>query len=149
VVAHTFEAFGRARNSFDGRPYFLQIPIFRLLLDGGYLAVSIFFVMSGYVCSIKPLKLARAGKAAEARQVIASSAFRRTIRLGIPASFATLCSWLLCQSGGYNVALSLPPHYWLNYMSPRPSDFYSALQRLFNALVSGPINRHFANNLAS
>ena len=91
--------------------------------------------MSGYVCSIKPMKLARAGKAADARQVIASSAFRRVIRLAVPATIATLCSWFLCQVGGYNLALSLPGHYWLNYMSPHPSEFYYSLQRLLDALV--------------
>ena len=144
MIAHNFEAFGNAQNSFDGRPYLFQLPVFRLLLEGGYLAVSIFFIMSGYVCSIKPLKLSRAGKAAEARQVIASSAFRRTVRLAIPASFATLCSWILCQSGGYNMALSLPPHYWLNFMSTGPSDLYSSLQRLFDALVSGLATLHLS-----
>src|SRR5436305_8758949 len=89
-------------NSFDTRPYLFQLPIFKLCFEGGYLAVGIFFVMSGYVCSIKPLKLSRQGKTDETRKVIASSAFKRVIRLGIPATLATTISWAICHLGGYN-----------------------------------------------
>lgn len=87
------------------------------------------------MCSIKPLKLAMAGKPEEARKVIASSAFRRLIRLGIPATIAVTCSWFLCQMGGFNLSLSLPGHVWLNFHSARPTDWLTSIRLLFNAIV--------------
>jgi peptidoglycan/LPS O-acetylase OafA/YrhL len=134
VIAHGYEAFGWPETSFD-RPYIFQIPFTRLILDGGYLAVCIFFVLSGYVCSIKPLKLSQSGKPEEARKVIASSAFRRLIRLGIPATIATTCSWFLCQMGGFNLSLSLPGYVWLNFHSARPTDWITSVRSLFHAIV--------------
>jgi peptidoglycan/LPS O-acetylase OafA/YrhL len=122
-------------TSFDV-PFPFALPFFRLVLHGGFLAVAIFFVMSGYVCSIKPLKLARAGKADDARKVIASSAFRRVIRLGIPATVATTMSWFLCQVGAYDLAHSLPEDCWLSIHSAYKSqDFFSSIRNLFQALV--------------
>jgi peptidoglycan/LPS O-acetylase OafA/YrhL len=101
------------------------------------MAVAIFFVMSGYVCSIKALKLSRDGKPDEARKNIANSAFRRVIRLGLPASLATSISWFLCQIGAFEMAhSSLPEWAWLYFQSPWPSaDWSTAVRDLFRALV--------------
>ena len=100
------------------------------------MAVAIFFIMSGYVCSIKPLKLSRDGKPDEARKNIASSAFRRVIRLGIPAGLATTISWLFTQFGAFNMAHSMPEWSWLYFQSPWPSsDWFSAVKDLFRAIV--------------
>lgn len=121
VVGHTFESFYWPENAFD-RPYrILNYPYFRLILHGGFLAVTIFFIMSGYVCSIKPLKLMRSGKGDEARKVIVSSAFRRIIRLGAPSITATAISWLMDRFGAFNLAQTLPGHVWLRVFSP-PED---------------------------
>jgi peptidoglycan/LPS O-acetylase OafA/YrhL len=103
VVAHGYEAFGWPEHSFD-RPYIFQIPFIRLILDGGYLAVCIFFLLSGYLCAMKPLRLLRAGKPDEARRAIASGALRRLVRLGIPATLATTFSWFLTQIGAFTVS---------------------------------------------
>lgn len=93
--------------------------------------------MSGYVCSIKPLKLAREGKADEARKNIAASAFRRVVRLSIPAAIATTLSWLLCQLGGYHMAHSRAPQTsWLYFQSAWGSANWStAVKDLLKALV--------------
>lgn len=101
------------------------------------MAVGIFFIMSGYVCSIKPLKLAREGKPDEARKNIAASAFRRVVRLTIPASIATTLSWLLCQLGGFNMAHRRTPQTgWLYFQSPwRSGDWPTAIKDLLKALV--------------
>jgi|SRR5579862_1278700 len=123
-------------NSFDV-PFPFALPIFDLGLHGGFLAVCIFFVMSGYVCSIKPLKLARAGKADEARKAVSSSAFRRVIRLAIPAGIATTISWFLANVGAYDMAHGLPDDCWLNFHSGwGESNWPSAFQELIKALVS-------------
>jgi peptidoglycan/LPS O-acetylase OafA/YrhL len=121
-------------SSFDV-PFPFALPFFRILLHGGFLAVAVFFVMSGYVCSMKPLKLARAGKPDEARRSIASSAFRRVIRLALPATLATTISWFLCQMGGYSLAYTLE-NSWLNAHSAWYSpDWWSAIKSLLRAIV--------------
>jgi len=101
------------------------------------MSVGIFFIMSGYVCSIKPLKLARAGKPDEARKAIATSAFRRVVRLGIPASIATTISWLLCQLGGYNMAHNRTPETGFLYFQSAWASWTwpAAVKDLLKALV--------------
>jgi peptidoglycan/LPS O-acetylase OafA/YrhL len=135
VVAHGFQGFGMPDTSFDV-PFPFALPFFRLILHGGFLAVAIFFVLSGYVCSIKPLKLARVGKPEEARKVIGSSAFRRVIRLALPAMLATSISWWLAQVGAYDMAHNLPGYCWLHFHSAWPSDDWpTAFEDLIKAFV--------------
>jgi peptidoglycan/LPS O-acetylase OafA/YrhL len=90
--------------SLDERPYLLQLPYFRLLVNGGNFFVANFFLLSGFVCSMKSLRLARAGEEVTVRDVISDSMFRRTVRLIVPATIATIISWTICQLGGYNMA---------------------------------------------
>ena len=111
VLMHVFNTFYYPEDSFDVPHWIWNLPAFRLLLHGGNLAVTIFFVISGYVCSIKPLKLARQGRSEEARKTIASSAFRRILRLGAPATVATIISCLVEILGGYNLLRTLPHRY--------------------------------------
>jgi peptidoglycan/LPS O-acetylase OafA/YrhL len=92
VIAHAYLSIGWPADSFD-RPFIFRLPFFHLILEGGKLSIGIFFAMSGYVCAYKPLRLARAGKAEDARKVIASSGFRRLLRLGLPSSIAVTISW--------------------------------------------------------
>jgi peptidoglycan/LPS O-acetylase OafA/YrhL len=135
-MAHGFESFATPRDSFDSRPYLFGLPIFKLVFEGGYLAVPIFFILSGYVCAMKPLKLMRVGKVDDARKVVASSGFRRIIRLGIPATIAVFFSWLLCQTGGYNMAYTLPGDWWLHLVSPdRVEGFWNSVSSLVKAIV--------------
>ena len=95
--------------------------------------------MSGYVCSLKPLKLARQGNTEAARAVIASSAFRRIIRLGMPAIFATTISWFLDQFGAFNTARSLPWNCWFHFFSPpEVPSFWAGLRELFRSFVRFP-----------
>ena len=140
LTAHGFQGFGMPESSFDV-PFPFALPFFRLFLHGGFMAVAIFFIMSGYVCSIKPLKLSRDGKPDEARKNIAASAFRRVVRLGIPAGIATVCSWLLCQLGGFNMAHERTPQTgWLYFQSPWQSrDWSTAVKELLKALVCPPV----------
>lgn len=77
------------------------------------MAVCIFFLCSGYVCSIKPLKLARAGKPDEARKAVAGSIARRLLRLAGPAAIATIISATISYLGGFDLARSMPSG-WLS-----------------------------------
>lgn len=51
--------------------------------------VSVFFVISGYVLSVKVLGLAREGRYPEVYKSVASSVFRRGLRLFVSCEYYT------------------------------------------------------------
>ena len=61
--------------------------------------VHIFFVISGFVLSRKPLQLARNHKYDDLHKTLSSSVFRRAIRLYLPAAFSTFFMMLLIRAG--------------------------------------------------
>ncbi|KAB8303657.1 hypothetical protein EYC80_005051 [Monilinia laxa] len=67
---------------------FMQLPFFRVLYSGRPM-VHIFFVISGFVLSLKPLKLARAHNYADFQTTLSSSVFRRGMRLFLPTTAST------------------------------------------------------------
>ena len=77
--------------------WFHQLPIFRLAYSGTA-AVSVFFVISGFVLSYKPLQLARRRELCSSLMSVASSTFRRGFRLIIPPAmvmaFTMLAVWI-------------------------------------------------------
>lgn len=76
----------------------LQLPFLRLLYAGQAMVI-VFFVISGYVLSHKPMKLMRSGKFEELQRVLASSVFRRGIRLFGPTTIGTFITMLLTNAG--------------------------------------------------
>lgn len=80
------------------RHHFCSMPFVRTFFTGGHFAVSVFFVISGYVLSAKPLALINAGEHARLGDSLASALFRRWLRLHIPVilvSFFYITSWHL------------------------------------------------------
>jgi peptidoglycan/LPS O-acetylase OafA/YrhL len=79
----------------------LRLPIVRLFYTGPAM-VAIFFVVSGYALSLKPLKLirARSGDGSFAR-TLSSSVFRRGIRLFVPTAASTLLVVFMIRIGLY------------------------------------------------
>lgn len=68
----------------------------RIFFTGGHLAVAIFYVISGYVLSVKALQLIQAGQPGRVADVVASALFRRWFRLYIPlivTTFVYITSW--------------------------------------------------------
>lgn len=63
----------------------------------------VFFVISGYSLSYKPLKLAHQCRFSEVYEAVASSIFRRHPRLFIPAVFTTFCAAMMMYLGWYGV----------------------------------------------
>ena len=61
--------------------------------------VHVFFVISGFVLSRKPLQLARSHKYDDLHKTLSSSVFRRAIRLYLPAAFSTFFMMLLIRAG--------------------------------------------------
>ena len=81
---------------YDRQYYFACLPVIRNFFSGGHFAVSIFFVISGYVLSAKPLQLIHSRQYEQLGDNLASALFRRWARLHIPviiSTFATMSLW--------------------------------------------------------
>ncbi|KAA8569103.1 hypothetical protein EYC84_000773 [Monilinia fructicola] len=69
---------------YEKKYYLIQLPFLRTFFTGGHLAVTTFFVISGYVLSRKPLMLIQSGDLAKLGDNLASALFRRWLRLWLP-----------------------------------------------------------------
>ena len=83
----------------------------------GKIGVAIFALLTGYVCALKPLKLARGGKHHEALSAVAKSAFRRPPRLVLPATIALIIAWTMAQFGGF-IPATRSDSDWFRYATP-------------------------------
>ena len=128
VASHTILSFAPhlilPANSSNGPVDLFQRPILRLISQGPAW-VALFFVLSGFVNALKPIRQARAGSVDTALANLASSSFRRTGRLVLPAAAATVISWFLCQLGAYEMARSSDAT-WIRETSPSPSVSWTA-----------------------
>lgn len=79
---------------------FFKLPFVRLLYAGPP-QVAIFFVVSGYALSLKPIKLARQQKWDSFATTMASFIFRRAIRLFLPTAISTFMIVVLLRLGAY------------------------------------------------
>ncbi len=84
----------------------LQLPFIRLLY-AGHAMVIVFFVISGYVLSHKPMKLMRTSKFEELQRVLSSSVFRRGLRLFGPTIVGTFITMLLTSAGYFEAGKSV------------------------------------------
>lgn len=87
------DGFGR-----NGKYAFCAFPGVRIFFTGGHFAVAVFFVISGYVLSAKPLSLIHAGDLTKMSENLGSSLFRRWMRLYIPlicTTFLYMLTWHL------------------------------------------------------
>ncbi|KAE8448918.1 hypothetical protein EG329_008714 [Mollisiaceae sp. DMI_Dod_QoI] len=69
---------------------------FRIFFSGGHFAVSVFFVISGYVLSAKPLSLIQSNEYGKLGDNLSSALFRRWLRLYLPViatTFLYMTSW--------------------------------------------------------
>jgi peptidoglycan/LPS O-acetylase OafA/YrhL len=108
VTGHTMLCFD-AQNVFpsvgqDGPLRLFQRPYLRLLAGQGPAWVALFFILSGYVNALKPVRLTEEGNVDGALGGIAISSFRRSFRLVLPASVVTIASWLLTQLHFFELA---------------------------------------------
>lgn len=74
--------------------WFWLLPLVRVVHSGRFMVV-IFFVISGYVLSYRSLKLARQGKHLELLDSLASSVFRRWLRLHLPVAASCFMAFML------------------------------------------------------
>lgn len=82
---------------YNDRYYFVALPFIRTFFTGGHFAVTVFFVISGYVLSTKPLQLIQAGEYTKLGDNLGSALFRRWMRLYIPVMGVTLAFVVMCN----------------------------------------------------
>ncbi|KAK5125716.1 hypothetical protein LTR85_011990 [Meristemomyces frigidus] len=81
---------------YRGQYYLACFPVLRNFFTGGHYAVAVFFVLSGYVLSTRPLALIHAGDDSQLLNNLSSALFRRWLRLYLPilaTCFVVLCFW--------------------------------------------------------
>ena len=89
---------------FEGKHYFAALPFVRHFFTGGHFAVSIFFVVSGYVLSFKSLSLIQKGQHQSAMDSVGSALFRRWLRLYMPVIAVSLICLVVRHYPGIYVA---------------------------------------------
>ncbi|KAG9671125.1 hypothetical protein KCU99_g8318, partial [Aureobasidium melanogenum] len=85
----------------DEHREFLKLPFIRFIYTGPAM-VSIFYVVSGYALSYKPVKLMRNKSWKDLLHTLSSATFRRAIRLYLPCFASTLMIVLLVRLGAYD-----------------------------------------------
>jgi peptidoglycan/LPS O-acetylase OafA/YrhL len=88
-----------AWHSDEDQNNILQLPILRTLFVSGPAAVSLFFVISGYVLTHKYIRWMRGGSTHRVYPAVTSSMFRRGFRLYLPPIFLTFCEMLATRVG--------------------------------------------------
>ena len=117
---HIHYGYGTAKEDnggAGGEKLVCQWPFVRLAI-AGMPHVAVFFVISGYALSYKPLKLARQGRVGEAGAAIGSAVFRRHTRLFLMPAVTTFVIAVLgyldlfgtTNWAGVAVAQRRPPH---------------------------------------
>ena len=95
----------------DKKYYFVCFPGIRIFFSGGHIAVAIFFIISGYVLSMKSLKLIQSGEKVKLADNLGSALFRRWLRLYIPVAattFVWMTSWHVLKIKSGN-PIAAPP----------------------------------------
>ncbi|KAL1969620.1 hypothetical protein VTN77DRAFT_8173 [Rasamsonia byssochlamydoides] len=119
----------------NGPSALFQRPFLRLV-GQGQAWVAVFFVLLGFVNSLKAVQLARVGAVNDALNSLATSTFRRTGRLVFPATAVTIIAWFFCQLGAFELAARTDA-YWIRTTSPRPSASWGrAIDDLIRQLIS-------------
>ncbi|MCJ1427097.1 hypothetical protein MMC29_005000 [Sticta canariensis] len=109
----------RPADGLHGHSSLFQKPFFRLV-GQGQAWVALFFILSGFVNALKPVKLAKAGNIETALSNLGVSSFKRSFRLFLPATAITVISWFVCQLGAFETARNSDA-YWLYTTSPKQS----------------------------
>ncbi|CAD0081628.1 unnamed protein product [Aureobasidium vineae] len=85
----------------DEHREFLKLPFIRFIYTGPAM-VSIFYVVSGYALSYKPVKLMRNKSWKDLLHTLSSATFRRAVRLYLPCFASTLMILVLVRLGAYD-----------------------------------------------
>ncbi|KAL0940204.1 acyltransferase [Colletotrichum truncatum] len=104
----------------------LSLPVLRLVRHSGPAMVSIFFVISGYVLSVAPLRHARWRQWDQLLAYLSGAVMMRPVRLLLPSILLTVASLVLAWLGYYERAAReiCPPHPNISSSSSHECDFY-------------------------
>ena len=98
--------------------------------------MSIFSLVTGYVCALKPIRQIRAGHPEQSLSSIARSAFRRVPRLVLPTTIVTIAIWLLAELGTFRVSKSSDSP-WIVDTSPNMEPYFgSSIMVLIDNIIS-------------
>lgn len=97
-------------QSRETQVWLMRVPFIRLLWYGKA-AVFLFFVISGYVLSVKPLRLMRSKSYLDFHKTISSSFLRRGMRLYLPCMIVSLLACVLTSMGTFDRASEIYKHY--------------------------------------
>lgn len=105
----------------DSHYNILKLPILRLWYQGPP-AVCLFFIISGYALSYRPLKLIRSCNVTDFSITMSSLVFRRGIRLFLPTAISTLMIVILLRLGVYEWTrdFAMDRTYIRNIKEPHP-----------------------------
>ncbi|PGH27360.1 hypothetical protein AJ80_00838 [Polytolypa hystricis UAMH7299] len=110
-------------------PLLFQYPILRLCV-AGRAAVAMFFILTGYVNSLNPIKNSTNGNFELALSNLAKSTFTRSGRLVFPTNVAAFVAWLFCQVGASNLARRVDSP-WIRMVTKEPGPtFWQAIKKL-------------------
>lgn len=103
---------------------FLKLPFVRFIYTGPAM-VAIFYVVSGYALSYKPVRLMRNRQWTDLTHTISSSIFRRALRLYLPCIASTLLIVLLVRLGVYELTRDIAND-WQRLPNVRETHLYHA-----------------------
>ena len=146
VEWHTDEGWGEGDDPTLNREIY-RLPFVNLLQQGAPM-VSVFFVISGYVLSVRPLDITTqmrkgnaVGGSAKLLQCLSSSLFKRWFRLFLPCMAITLLVAILLQLSVYEITRPMATDYvslygdWEEHPEPEET-ILSELYRWSAAMVT-------------
>jgi peptidoglycan/LPS O-acetylase OafA/YrhL len=115
----------------------IQLPFLSLFFRG-HSMVAVFFVVGGYVLSIKPLTLIHSHRPGEAHGVLVSSVFRRGIRLYLPAIVVTFITMISIYAGlwEYPRRFITDDKKYIYYADLHPARFPTFYEQFWNWIYS-------------
>lgn len=113
--------------------HILKLPFLRLWYQGPA-AVCVFFIISGYALTYKPLKLLRSRSWSDFSTCMSSLVFRRGIRLYLPTAISTLMIICLIRAGAYEWTrpFATDRTFHKNIMEPHPGRMESASEQFWD-----------------
>ncbi|KAJ5657239.1 uncharacterized protein N7484_000888 [Penicillium longicatenatum] len=138
VTYHVCSAFAKWLNSpaieENGEVFIFQQPFLRIIFAGRF-AVSLFFLISGYVNSFNSIKQIRNGDQSGVLSKLSRNTILRAGRLVVPTNVAILTVWLVCQLNGFRIANQVDSD-WVRVVATAPDPtFRDALAGLFRNWV--------------
>jgi peptidoglycan/LPS O-acetylase OafA/YrhL len=130
VTYHWFLFFYNMNEGYrPGAEVVTNLPFVKFFTNG-IAHVTIFFVISGYALSYKPVKLIRERSWEKLYTTLSSSIFRRYIRLYFPSCFSMLCLSILFWLGLNEPGRKHIGEAWLGgaFYPGQPTSLYNALQ---------------------